>query len=68
MRALTRRKRKRGDTHSAIDAFAEATFAGVLEGWGDAVRPDELVDVEGAATSHGTLVRDLVLSNEHLVS
>ena len=40
----------------------------MLKGWGDAVWPDELVDVEGASARHGALVRYLVLDDKHLVT
>ena len=55
-----------GVAYSAVYSFPEATLADPLEGWCDAVWPDELVNVEASATRELLLAGDLVLNYEHL--
>ena len=54
------------ETYSTVDTFAESTFADVLERWGDAVRPDEFVDVETLLVGDDFFVRYEILNNKHL--
>jgi hypothetical protein len=44
----------------------EASLSGLMEGWSDAMGPNEIVDVEAFVVTHYLLAGDILFDKKHL--
>lgn len=53
-------------TYSSIDTLSKSALSDPVQWWGDPVRPDKLVYIEGLCAGNFLFAAQLILDNKHL--